>query len=369
MAASTVHSTDVLFLAYDQGESNAFIRIQGQLEKRDIPYKIIAFGRAAEIFRHHPALLHIKGITDNPDLRRHRGQKIPVNAVQRTTRSIQAKIIYSGMASRVQAQLMNAYGAENRRLIAFYDNFDPVGSKEYVQPFLEEVNRVDEFHLPSTMTASGFTSLEQSKRAKAVVTGQPVLESWDEVFDTTEPDRLRKKMAIPANQAVILFAGGYDSDYSNSFRIFLKATKLMPEVLFLVTHHPKYTGDLEQKLMDEEAVAENVRLLHNNQASTPQLSTLARAVVVHKSTIAQQALYKGKPVVYVADNQFSNFILEKQLASRVYSPEELKKVLSGILSLKQVNTPSLSALGVPDHASRNIADALEKSLKTQDHSQ
>ena len=135
----------------------------------------------------------------------------------------------------------------------------------------------------------------------------------------------------------------------------------MPDTLFLVTHHPKYSGELEQKLMNQEATT-NVRLMHNQQASTPELSTIASAVVVHKSTIAQQALYKGKPVIYVANDQFSNFILEKQLANRVYTPEMLEKSLRAQQETHQSQPPSLKPLGVPDNASQ-IANLLQNRLK------
>ena len=361
--ANSANSTDILFLAYDQGESNAFIRIQDQLDKRDIPYKIIAFGRAAEIFKYHPALVKIVGLTDDQNLRNHREQGISETTIQQALKSIKAKIIYSGMASKAQAQLMNAYGENGSHLIAFYDNFDPVESKSYAQPFLKEISKVDEFHLPSDMTATSFISLQQSKQAEAVVTGQPVLEGWDEIFDKTDPAELRQKLEITKEQPVILFAGGYDGDYPNSFRIFLKATKLMPDTLFLVTHHPKYPGELEQKLMNEEATT-NVRLLHNDQASTPELSTIASVVVVHKSTIAQQALYKGKPVIYVANDLFNNFILNKQLATRVYSSERLKKELQTLLDQNPGQPPSLKQLGVPDNASQQIVVLLQNHLKT-----
>ena len=368
LAVSPVCSTDVLFLAYDQGESNAFLRIQAQLDKRAVSYKIIAFGRAAEIYRHHPALIHIKGISDNPDLHFHREQNISIKAIRQASESIRAKIIYSGMASKAQAQLLNHYGKQDSYLIAFYDNFDPVESKKYVQPFLGELNRVDEFHLPSDQTATSFETLKQIKQAKTVVTGQPVLEAWDEIFIKTDPEALRKKLEINSDQSVILFAGGYDDDYPNSFRIFLKATKLMPGTLFLVTHHPKYSGELEQQLIGEEETS-NVRLLHEHQASTPELSTIASAVVVHKSTVAQQALYKGKPVVYVADSSFSNFILKTQLANRAYTPEQLHNVLLRILSPEPPPSPLLNTSGIPANASRHITDRLMFFLNKRDEDQ
>lgn len=137
----------------------------------------------------------------------------------------------------------------------------------------------------------------------------------------------------------------------------------MPDTLFLVTHHPKYSGELEQKLIDKEA-STNVRLMHNHQASTPELSTVASVVVVHKSTIAQQALYKGKPVVYIANDQFSNFILDKLLANWVYTPETLENELKSLLEEDKNQLPSLKLLGIPENASQRITDLLQDHLKT-----
>ena len=369
LATSPAQRADVLFLAYDQGESNAFIRIQEQLDQRNISYKIIAFGRAAEIFSRHKAMLPTSKLLNDQDIRNNRDKRLSDKAITQISNMIQASTVYSGMASRAQAQILNSFASKGSRLIAFYDNFDPVAEKEYVQPFLDEIHTVNEFHIPSNSTASSFKQLNQAKHSETIVTGQPTLENWDETFSTVNPALLRQQLSIPQNQPVILFAGGYNGDYPNSVRILLKAAKLMPDVLFLVTHHPKYDGSLEQTLMNEESTR-NVRLLRNGAASTPELCTIASVVVVHKSTIAQQALYKHKPVIYVADDQFRNFILDKQLATRVYSPDKLKEELSAVLAGDHPGSASsLTSLGVPENASRRIADRLQKILNTSNQTQ
>ena len=360
VAVAAPKSVDVLFLAYDQGESNAFMRIHNHLDALKIPYGIIAFGRAAEIFKDHPALLTFNDLSQDQNLRNNRDTRLPIEIINTVIRTTSTKIIYTGMASKAQAQMTNAFVNKGSQSIAFYDNFDPVSTKEYTQPFLQELKRVDAFHIPSEITASSFSELEKSKQAKLVVTGQPALETWDDIFVKANPSHLRKQLGISEQQPVALFAGGYNGDYTNSFRIFLQAAKKMPDILFIVKHHPKYSGELEKKLIQEEAVP-NIKLITDHSFSTPELCTLASAVVVHKSTIAQQALYKHKPVIYVADSSFSNFIIEQRLAHRVYNPDALTKELTKLLENKEQNN-SLSTLKMPDNPSRNISEHLQNIL-------
>lgn len=357
-----LESTSVLFLAYDQGETNAFIQIQKQLDKLGIPYRIFAMGQAAEVYKNHPARITIEPLLSlHPSLRTDRSQPLSNDQIRIITENISSEIVYTGMASRAQAQLTNAFTKTSQKLIAFYDNFDTVTDKEYVQPFLKELVRIDEFHIPSNTTAESFKSLETSKQAKLRVTGQPALETWDKIFADTDTFKLRNELNIPDNKPVVLFAGGYDGSYPESFKLFLSATREMPDIQFLITHHPKYSGTLEQQLI-ESLARNNVRLIHKNSWKTPELSTIASMVVVHQSTIAQQALYKNKPVIYVANQSFSNFIIEKKLAPRVWNKNELISQIRSNLN-NETSGKALSSLGYPDHPAENIALTLRQFLQ------
>ena len=127
--------TAILFVAYDQGESNAFLRIQEQLKSANIPYRILAMGRAAEVFKDDPALIRVAALTRDEDLYNNRNHLLDQRLLYQLSEMISAKIVYVGMASRAQAQVANIWERTGSRVIAFYDNFEPIDSVRYVKPF------------------------------------------------------------------------------------------------------------------------------------------------------------------------------------------------------------------------------------------
>lgn len=354
--------TAILFVAYDQGESNAFIRIQEKLKSSNIPYRILAMGRAAEIFKNDPALIHVEELTHNEALFDNRNQPLNQNLVYQLAEMISAKIVYTGMASRAQAQIANIWERRGAKVIAFYDNFEPVDSINYVQPFLEELSSVDEFHVPSKTTASSFQAIAESKGAMVRVTGQPSLEDWDTIYQETDTDLLRETLNIHPNQPVVLFAGDYSKSYPRAFQTFIEATRLLPDTLFLVTYHPKFDGGLERRIIESQAGG-NVNILHHGTYSTAVLSTIASAVIVHKSSVAQQAIYRGKPVIYVTDTDYQNLMLTEQLAIRASSPKPMAVMIKAhILGYRP---PAMAEkLGIPGAPSKTISKLMIDGLIT-----
>ncbi|WP_257263360.1 hypothetical protein [Endozoicomonas sp. ONNA2] len=348
--------TAVLFVAYDQGESNAFLRIQERLKNSNIPYRILAMGRAAEVFKNDPALIPMDKLTHNEALYENRDHLLSQKLVYNLAENISAKIVYTGMASRAQAQIANIWERRGARVIAFYDNFEAVNSINYVQPFLEELKYLDEFHVPSKTTARSFESIAASLKAKVIVTGQPALEDWDKVYEQTDVFLLRDTLNIEPQQPVVLFAGDYTSSYSQAFQTFIAATRMLPNVLFLVSYHPKFDGSLERRIIEAQSDG-NVHLLEHGTYSTASLSTIASAVIVHKSSVAQQAIYRGKQVIYVADENYQNLMLTEKLAIRASNPEPLAVMINAAIVGYQ--PPALAAsLGIPDAPGKTIVKLL-----------
>lgn len=352
---------DVLFVAYDQGESNAFLQLEKALQQHQINYRILAFGRASEIFKEHP--YRLEALVENQLLLQNdRTRELSSFELEDIIKPIRPGIVYSGMSSVVQAQLLNAFKSKGSYTIAFYDNFDPVADKEYVQPFLNRVIPPDEYHIPSIATRSSFDGQPAFATSVLTVSGTPALEAWDNIYQQTSTDIVRQELNIDKNQPVVVFAGGYDTTYETYLRIFVEAVRAMPSILFLVTSHPKTDGSLERKVVKELA-AGNVRVIDKGAHSTTVLSKLSVAVVVHKSSIAAQALYKKKPVLYVAEPEFNNFLTRKQLAFVASSPEQVK---SKLLSAIQTDRDSLGleSIGVPDHPSETVAGILQRRLQS-----
>lgn len=356
--------TAILFVAYDQGESNAFLRIQEQLKGANIPYRILAMGRAAEVFKDDPALIRVAELTRNEDLYNNRNQLLNQRLVFQLSEMISAKIVYVGMASRAQAQIANTWERTGSRIIAFYDNFEPIDTVKYVKPFLAELRYADAFHVPSTRTANSFQSLAKTIGADVVVTGQPNMENWNETYQQSNPTLLRRTLNIHPQQPVVLFAGDFSKSYPDALQTVVDAASFLPEILFLITHHPKSDGSLERSAIDQSP-AKNIHLVKDDAFSTATLSTIASIVMVHKSSIAQQAIYQGKPVIYVARPDYHNLMLSEQLAIRASTPIPLAVMINA--HLVGYRTPAVAEkLGIPDAPSKTITHLMIEELKRYD---
>ncbi|MGI9277143.1 MAG: hypothetical protein ACR2PT_20145 [Endozoicomonas sp.] len=351
---------DVLFVAYDQGESSAFMQLEKALKKASINYRIITLGRAVDVFYGNsksfsPAESRQSAFISDRKMLLDEGE------LHRVVSKFNPAIVYTGLASAAQAQLLNTFKSKGSYAIAFYDNFDPVAGKEYVIPFLNEVSEIDEYHVPSQATADSFKDQPQLHGTPIKVTGQPALEAWDEVYRSTDSEKLRSTLKLPSSRQVVLFAGGYDSSYEEYFHVFIESTRQMPNVSFLVTYHPKTSGKLERRIIEKYAL-DNVRLVNTKDYSSQSLSKIASAVVVHKSSLGTQALYKNKPVLYVAEQSFENFLIQKKLARLASTPKTVRQAL---LEALKTDTPqhSLNELGTPSHPTDQIINQLKRLLR------
>ncbi|MDP0588773.1 MAG: hypothetical protein QS748_06085 [Candidatus Endonucleobacter bathymodioli] len=352
-------TTDVIFISYDQGESNAFIQIEKQLIKNNITYKILAIGSSSTIFANHPDKIELSTFNSQDALNRDRTKRLPDNIISQVTSTYRAHIIYSGMASTAQAQLINSFGQQGSYTIAFYDNFDDPAQQQYLRPFIDETSPLDELHVPSNAIRNSFLTFPKLNQSNIIVTGQPALEGRDEVYRKTDTAEIRQQLKLGPVEPVILFAGGYDHDYEASFKVFIEATKKLPNIKFIVTHHPKHDGQLEGDII-KKYNCRNVLLIQKGEWTTPMLSKVAVAIATHKSTVGALAIYKRKPVIYIADNGYSNFLIDAGLATKASTPEKAAKALSMAISSP---APSLKSLGMPDFPAQVIATIIKSKLQ------
>ncbi len=356
--------TAILFVAYDQGESNAFLRIQEQLKSANIPYRILAMGRAAEVFKDDPALIRVANLTRDEDLYNNRNQLLNQRLLYQLSEMISAKIVYVGMASRAQAQIANTWERTGSRVIAFYDNLEPVDSVRYVKPFLDELRYADAFHVPGSSAANSFQQLAKTMGADVVITGQPTMEEWNETYQQADPTLLRQTLNIDPQQPVVLFAGDYSRSYPDALQTFVEAAGMLSDILFLMTYHPKSDGSLEHTIIAQSGL-KNIHLIRPDAFSTDALSTIASIVIVHKSSVAQQAIYQGKPVIYVARPDYHNLMLTEQLAILASTPIPLAVMIKAHLEGYQTLAVA-EKLGIPDAPSKTIARLMIEELKRYD---
>ncbi|MBY0462671.1 MAG: hypothetical protein K2Q34_05785 [Alphaproteobacteria bacterium] len=355
------HQVDVLFCPYDIADSNIMKRLIQELEKQNVTYKVLPFGKAQEVFENNSHLVK----ADFPDVKWDREKNLDAEHLAFIKNKIKSKIVIASMASAAQAQVLNILKSEKTHTIAIYDNFDSVVDKEYVQAFLKQVEQIDEYFLPSQTTLAGFQTLEKTRHAKLSVLGQPALEDWDEIFSKTNKTDLKQKLGLEPSDQVILFVGGYDDTYKEYFGLFVKAMKAFKDnhnIKILVTYHPKTDGSLERSVIEEEK-ADNIKVIDNNGPSTAEISTITNILCCHKSSVGIQALYAGVPVIYVVKkSELNNFAIKKGLALEIDDTSELIEAIKRILSTANRNQSPTKDIGIPKDATKNIVKRIKELL-------
>ena len=357
-------SIDVLLCVYDVGDVGPLERVAAKFDQEKISYKIVALGKAAEKLKGSASLQKMGYLDSDTIVNWSRGELLDISSLDELY-VLHPKVVVAGMASAFQAQLLNEFGSKGAFTVAFYDNFDPITTKEYVQPFLKEVGKIDAYMIPAKATLKSFQEHERTKSAKLEVVGQPMLEEWDEIFTVTKRADLRKKIGVADVDQVVLFVGGYDDTYQEYFTRFVQGAKKLEgqkDVKFLVTYHPKTDGSLEKKVITEQK-ATNVQVIDKGGPSSMQLATLAKVLVCHKSGMGMQALYKGLSVIYVVKKgSYPNFALEQGLAEQVETADEVAETLQRLLAAANSNRADIKDLGVPRDATLAIVGKVKERI-------
>ena len=352
----------VLFIAYDNTEAEAFLQIQKHMERSRVSYRIIALGDAVAYFREHPHLINDGRLTHNELVGNNRNWRINHKLVYEVMERISAKIVYTGMSSRAQAQFANVAHSHGSRIVAFYNSIRPYHHALKVKPFIDELRYADEFLVPSPIIKKSFTMVAESKGAKITVSGLPGQETHDKKYARTNEDQLRKTLKIASTKNVVVFNGGHHRHYMPTLLSFIKATNQMPDTQFLVTYDPKWDGSLEQAVINELAY-NNVHLLHPGNYPAEALETIASAVVVTQADTAIAHSLRHKNVIFL--NLVNPSSLDNHLITHAKTSEELVYFL---------NTPSdfdyskniRSTLDIPKDSGQRIVRNIIHSLRKID---
>jgi hypothetical protein len=358
---SFAQKVDFLFVLYDRGETNGLKPVAARLEEAKYTVKMVCLGQASEIFKDDPRRIPLE-LWDSrlvPATLKtwKRDHQLSPDIVSKIQEDVQPQVVVTGMASAAQAQMLNWGVSQRAKTIAFYDNFDPVTGKEYVQEFLKVVGSITTYLVPSSDVADSFKSLPERQAAALEVVGQPALEDWDKVFAETDTQALRDQLSLPTDKQVVLFVGGYDDSYPPYLKMFIQGMKERPDLQGYITYHPSAPSKGQ---MEREAAqgVKNVRVIEPaDKISTAQLSTIVNVLACHKSTVGAQAAYKGVPVIFLAGPEHMSFLIDKKIATRADSVEDFIAALTKALAQKE--PISFEALGIPQNASQKIVDYLK----------
>jgi len=156
--------------------------------------------------------------------------------------------------------------------------------------------------------------------------------TWWEQPETTGPDEIRKKLGIPSQSKVVLFAGQVDEDAQNilfsphfagtlgAFEWFCDHLPEGEGLFVLGKHHPRSSSPLESF-----ASAADGRGVWTNETSLEDCLAIADYVATVNSTVMYEGLMKGLPV----------FSLGKSLLSGKGIVHELSDLDSGSATISK----------------------------------
>ncbi len=208
----------ILFVVMDPGDTKALTPVMQRCDEKNLSYKILTLGNAMNALQGNVHQVDFKKIEQSQPLKAIDWQRETTLTPEELTQIAMLttpKVVVTGMASKAQAQVANYFKVQHQaKVVAIYDNFDPIQGKDYVQPFLKTLQTVDAFIIPATILRKGFEQLPQAKGAVIKALGQPALEAVDEIFSKTDPIQLKKALGINLKEKIVVFAGGYDGTYA-----------------------------------------------------------------------------------------------------------------------------------------------------------
>lgn len=372
---SKTYSTNLLFLTYDYGDANAFKAILPSLKKNDFDYEIIALGKSNDLFQNNLVNeVNCLSNFDNDFLIKDRNNTITKSNIEclKNTLINKPDIIVSGMSSAALADILNSYSSQVK--IAYYDNFDPYPKNSrtyYTNSFVTRLNNysLDSVFITSETIKSSFIKNFNNKKfvkgtkENFLAVGNPSIISWEtDLTKCSTREEIKTKLNIPKNKKIVVFAGDTTPDYAIAIEHFAKALKEMPNYEAIVSPHPKTNGEIERNIKEKYQI-NNMIIASPSDIATICLTNLSKVFIVHKSSMGIQALSNDKNVIYIADSSYENIAIQKAVAKRAFSTNNIINTIQNEYNEKASN--EYSKLGIPKYPIKSFIDKLNKIRNTK----
>ena len=349
-------AVDVLFIAYDYGESLAFKSALARLKSKTVNVRILTFGAADRAFRDVPEATQLISLLTTQQKLQHesllnsletqRTTTLPVELLEYVVSKWQPQVVVTGMASTAQAQLTNKFALKNAYTVAFYDNFDNPVIQSFVQPWLASTLGVNEIFIPGDYLIKDFLKIKALSSSEITVTGQPALDQWIQSAKYFNKEQIFEKLNIAKNSRVVTFAAGYDQSSLNWADKFIEAATERPDLVFFIALHPKMDNRSDAPLVKKVAGLKNVKIAPPS-VTTEELVSVSALLATHKSTVGIKAAYLGVPVLYVAEDNYDNVLISHDLAKRASSWSEIVNAIHYLLDYPDKKQLSFKKLGIP----------------------
>jgi hypothetical protein len=318
----------VVFVVYDAGETLGLLPVAGRLKEEGADVRWFPLTPwAADLLRGNgEAFLELPDhVSELPHLEDRRARsEIGYWGVLLARDPPSLTVL--GMVSTAQGQLASRLREMGIPTIGFYDGFQPpipgtIG--------IETASRFDEIWVSTARVREGFEGLG----FEAVVAGQPTLETWRRASEQVDPADIRRLQGLRDSHRTIVFAGQYGAGYEEVLVSFLGAmqgTLAADTSLHLVlSHHPRVDGSLERSALEQAGLPRAG--MAEEDLPTSELATIADAVVTWTSTVAVQAAFMGKPVVYYSPpDDFDTYLVESG-GARLADETSLRGILAEVL--------------------------------------
>lgn len=285
-----------LFVLFDAGETHALKPVIEDLIDHGETVDVIALGTAQTLM---PQARTIPEVDRSWD----RYTPLPETSV---LEGCSPDVVIIGVASTIQLQVAKAFEGK-AKVVAYYDNFNPIHQSVYASLIREIEPHVDLFLTASDKGAA-------SSFAKEVhVVGNPDVEKM-----------IQKLQEYESEPRSIVYIGGYDTDYPEALELFAEGMELFPDHQLLLCPHPKSDGSLEHTLFP------NAIISRDSLAAVAQ----AEVVVCHRSTLGIKSLLAGKKVIFVDPaghpmaKEWGAFLATDVLSFQIAMNED-KKALQG----------------------------------------
>ncbi len=349
------------FFLYDAGETGALLPVFELLTVRKIDYRIYAITTAAKILVDHPqrvAETNVHPLLKRPAESWPREEVYDEAVVQEVCNALDCDLFLTGMASKIQSQVLARLQSQKVPAWTIFESFSENYAHFTHAYFDAKPNLILTTSLP---ILDFFKSFRPGQSVELV--GQPSLEKWiQSASQISRADVLKKSGVELRDRPLLIYAGGYGPDFPEGLRLFLDfSRRLIEDFEICVAAHPRSTRELEQESLKAFGLQDKIRLLPADM-TTAEAIVAADIVMSHRSLVGMQALFIGKPTVYLDPfpARYKDLAIELGWSPQVQTFDQLKAALDRCLHQKPPPASSLfEAAGIPTNSAQRIADLIE----------
>lgn len=360
-AAAPLAST--LFLLYDAGETKALLPVIHRYKEDGLNFQVIALGTARHLIEEEMLpkeyVIDIEKelqVEEKIDRNWDRYHSLSQKTLSKIKEYVMPRILVMGVASEIQAQFAATYQG-SAKIVAFYDNVNPISRSVY-EPLIRKIENIsDLFLVPSKEAAAS------SFHKSPYIVGQPALDECVHSLSQQKgeiKEKMRNALGLSADLPLIAYIGGYDSDYREAFQLFCQSIFPVKGYQVLLSPHPKTEGKLEQEVLAREKGEGKVLFLKKPYSSL-DAAALADLIVCHRSSLGVQLAFAGKKVIFLdlPQSKVPNPAVEEwKIAYMALSKEEFQSLLLAKEEKGHTSEEAYKRAGIPMKSSEIIFSIL-----------